>query len=56
MTSLEAADLFLREAHVAVTPGSPSARRVKDTFGSRSPPSDDLLESRGVDRIGRLVA
>jgi aspartate aminotransferase len=54
MTSTQAADLFLREAHVAVTPGvafgSSGEGHVRLSFAT----SDDLLEA-AADRIGRVL-
>jgi aspartate aminotransferase len=54
MTSTEAADLFLREAHVAVTPGvafgAAGEGHVRLSFAT----SDDLLEA-AADRIGRVL-
>jgi aspartate aminotransferase len=54
MTSTEAADLFLQEAHVAVTPGvafgAAGEGHVRLSFAT----SDDLLEA-AADRIGRVL-
>ena len=54
MTSSEAADLFLREAHVAVTPGiafgAAGEGHVRLSFAT----SDELLE-RAVERIGGVL-
>jgi len=54
MTSTQAADLFLQEAHVAVTPGvafgSSGEGHVRLSFAT----SDDLLEA-AADRIGRVL-
>ena len=54
MTSTQAADLFLQEAHVAVTPGvafgASGEGHVRLSFAT----SDDLLEA-AADRIGRVV-
>jgi aspartate aminotransferase len=54
MTSTQAADLFLREAHVAVTPGvafgASGEGHVRLSFAT----SDDLLEA-AADRIGRVL-
>ena len=54
MTSTEAADLFLREAHVAVTPGvafgAAGEGHVRLSFAT----SDDLLEA-AADQIGRVL-
>ena len=53
MTSTQAADLFLREAHVAVTPGvafgAAGEGHVRLSFAT----SDELLEA-AADRIGRF--
>ncbi len=54
MTSVEAADLLLREAHVAVTPGiafgAAGEGHVRLSFAT----SDELLEE-AVDRIGNVL-
>jgi aspartate aminotransferase len=54
MTSTQAADLFLQEAHVAVTPGvafgAAGEGHVRLSFAT----SDDLLED-AADRIGRVL-
>jgi len=54
LTSTEAADLFLQEAHVAVTPGvafgSSGEGHVRLSFAT----SDELLEA-AADRIGRVL-
>ena len=54
MTSNEAADLFLQEAHVAVTPGiafgAAGEGHVRLSFAT----SDDLLEA-AVERIGQVL-
>jgi aspartate aminotransferase len=54
MTSTQAADLFLQEAHVAVTPGvafgASGEGHVRLSFAT----SDDLLEA-AADRIGRVL-
>jgi len=54
MTSTQATDLFLQEAHVAVTPGvafgSSGEGHVRLSFAT----SDDLLEA-AADRIGRVL-
>ena len=54
MTSTEAADLFLREAHVAVTPGIAFGLAGEGHVRLSFATSDELLE-RAVERIGNVL-
>jgi aspartate aminotransferase len=54
MTSTQAADLFLQEAHVAVTPGAAFGAAGEGHVRLSFATSDDLLED-AADRIGRVL-
>ena len=54
MTSTQAADLFLQEAHVAVTPGVAFGAAGEGHIRLSFATSDDLLED-AADRIGRVL-
>ena len=54
MTSTQAADLFLQEAHVAVTPGVAFGAAGEGHLRLSFATSDDLLED-AADRIGRVL-